>query len=94
MKLFAAEFYVLRNFAGHGHRSESSQHFLHGERHKFWVCDETCALFRVLRQVPDARSDRRPSGVDPCKEDQRNRASYVVVGEGHSFNLCLQQKAD
>ena len=89
----AVEVDVLGDHAGHRDRGVRTEELLERERHHLGIVGETLTVLRVLREVPDRRTDRRPRRVDAGDEQQEDRAADVLRGELVAVDLDLEQVA-
>ena len=90
----AVEVDVLGDHAGHRDRGVEPQELLDREVGRVEVGDEALQIIRMLRQVPDRRTDRRPRGVDPGDEQQHDHAAHHLGVELLAVELDVEEEAD
>src|SRR5215470_5400148 len=69
---------LLLDLARHRHRRVGAQELLDGKRHQLRLVDQAAAVLGGLGQVPQARPDRAPGGVDASDQQKPQRTDNVL----------------
>ena len=85
---------VLDHLARHRDRRIGAQELLDRGRDQLRLVDEAAPVFRVLREVPEARADRAPGGVDARDQDQPQRAEQMIFADRLPVDLGRRKLAD
>jgi len=82
------------DLAGHGHRRIGAQELLDRRRYQGGLADQAAAVVGMRGEVPDARADAAPGGVDAGDQQKPQGADQVLLRQRLAVAAHLGEKAD